>query len=89
MPNADYETRAKTLVAALALRDVFAQTAKNTHGGTEDFVMVYASDLDRYPAHTVWVDEDGYTWGHKFEHNRPATMGPADVAQAIVKTLGD
>lgn len=82
-----YEARAKALVQAFAKINHTAEAAKNTHGGTEDYVIVYAQPADRYPAHTVWVDADGYTWGHSFEHNMGPKASATVVAQAVVDTL--
>jgi hypothetical protein len=87
METTDYATDARTLVEALALRGYPAQAQVNEHGGTRDYVIVWANDTDRHPAHTIWVDADGYTWGHRFEHNRTRLVGPADVAQAVIGTL--
>lgn len=85
----EYQTQAKALVEALALRDIRAEHQINDMGGTRDFVNVFAGEPgERYPVHTVWVDADGYTWGRSYEHNLPATgVGPADVAQRIIKTF--
>jgi hypothetical protein len=27
--------------------------------------------FERYPWATIWIDDDGLTWGDRFEHNQP------------------
>lgn len=82
-----YTTRAKALVREFAHRDIHAAWAVNNHGGTKDYVNVYAEPGDRYPVHTVWVDADGYTWGKSYEFNAAPTLPAPAVAGAIIDTF--
>jgi hypothetical protein len=59
----------------------------NRDGRKLHYVTVWTPDDVRYPSATVWVDEDGYTWGHNFEHSRHGDVATTAVADAIKATL--
>lgn len=79
--------RAASLVTALAAIGLEGEQRVNHRGGTKDYVCVWTPDDTRYPSATVWVDEDGYTWGHSFEHNRHEHTATTVVAAAIKDSL--
>jgi hypothetical protein len=37
----------------------------------------------------VVVDDDGYTWGHSFEHTRDPGTDVDALASAVIETLPD
>lgn len=86
----EYTQQASTLVEAFTLRGIRSEHFENQDGGTVDCVNVWADPYDRYPVHSIWIDEDGYTWGKSFEFNRSSDSNEtvaADVAQAVIETF--
>lgn len=47
----------------------------------------------RYPAASITISHSvkfhDYAWGHSYEYTLPITTPPADVADAVLKTLHD
>lgn len=76
---------ADNLAALFVKRGIRARVDKSQ--GIAQPVNVWAEPLDRYPAHTVWVDADGFTWGPNFEFNRPAGTDFPAVVRAVRETL--
>lgn len=88
MSDSTNNNRASSLVTALEAVGLEGEQGLDTSDGRRvHYVNVWTPDDTRYPSATVLVDDDGYTWGHRFEHNRHEHVATTVVAGAIKDTL--
>lgn len=85
-----HEEAARELVKAIKDQGKHAayQPFDRSEGHVVHYVNVWQQPHDRYPAQSVVVDDDGFTWGPNFEFNQPPTERAfATVAKAVLATL--
>lgn len=87
MSDTTYSNRAESLVRALETVDLTGHHDINPDGGTKHYVTVRRPIDHRYPSATVWIDQDGYTWGHNYEHTANGDVATTVVARLIKDTL--
>lgn len=88
LKNAKHANKADSLARALDDIGLEGDVKFETRDGRSYlYVNVWSEHDPRYPVATVVVDGDGYTWGHKFEHNRHEEVATTVVAAAIKDTL--
>ena len=80
------ETKAQELEAAFVAAGYDAAPVQNS---PVHAVNVWLTDTDRVPAATVVVSEDGYYWGHQYEHNAHRDKDARTVVQHVVDSLRD
>jgi hypothetical protein len=79
----EFKSRGTALIGALRLD---GRAVAEFETGTEAFgVNVWAVGLGRYPAESVYVDSDGFTWGGNFEFQEP--LSADSVAKKIVESI--
>lgn len=88
MSETTNHNRANSLIKALEKINLHGEYGEDrTRQRHSFYVTVWTPDDTRYPSATVWVDDEGYTWGHSFEHSRNEHVATTVVAGAIKDSL--